>query len=373
MMSQRSVPFFNYPALFKQDESELTEVIFDVLRRGAYILQKDLSEFEASLAQFLRVKHVIGVADGTNAILLGLRALHLPAGSEVIFASHTYVATAAAAHFAGLTPVPVDCGYDHLIDPKSIEDAITPNTRVIMPTQLNGRTADMDAIDEIARRHNLIIVEDAAQAAGSKFKGRCAGTFGAFGTLSFYPAKLLGCFGDGGALFTDNDDIAREVRLQRDHARNEEGVFQGWGTNSRLDNVQAAVLNYRLKKVDWIISRRREIAAMYQQRLGDISDLVLPPAPDSEPDHFDVFQNYEIESSKRTQLRDHLKANGIGTLIQWSGQPVHQIKALGFDRKLPNTERLFERCFMLPMHTALSDDDVNYICDVIRGFYGLNH
>lgn len=372
-MAQRSIPFFNYPALFMEDEAGLTDVVMSVLRRGAYIMQKDLAEFEAALAHYTGAKHAIGVADGTNAILLGLLALDLPRGSEVIIASHTYVATAGATHFAGLTPVPVDCGPDHMIDPASVEAAITPRTRVIMPTQLNGRTSNMAAIRDIAERHNLIIAEDAAQALGSKFKGQCAGTFGAFGTISFYPAKLLGCFGDGGAVLTNDGEVARKVRLLHDHGRNEDGVFVGWGTNSRLDNLQAAVLNYRLKSFDEAIARRRQIASSYQERLCEISDLTLPPAPGSEPDRFDVFQNYEMEAGQRDALRDHLKAKGVGTLIQWSGQPVHQIEALGLKKNLPNTDCLFQRCFMLPMHVALSDDDIAYICDTIRAFYQLSN
>jgi len=371
-MTSRSVPFFNYPALFTQDEERLTDVVMGVLRRGAYILQKDLAEFETALAKFTGAKHAIGMADGTNAIVLGLLALDLPKGSEVILASHTYVATAAAVHFAGHVPVPVDCGADHMIDPKAIEGAITSRTRAVMPTQLNGRTSNMDAIREITKKHNLILIEDAAQALGSKFKGQGAGTFGAFGTISFYPSKLLGCFGDGGALLTNDDEIARKVRLLHDHGRNENGVIVGWGTNCRLDNVQAAVLHYRLGFYDKIVARRRQMASLYQARLGEIADMSLPPAPDSDPNHFDVFQNYEIESGKRDALRDHLKSNGIGTLIQWSGQPVHQIKELGLNRDCPATDRLFQRTFMLPMNMSLTDEDVGYVCDVIRGFYGLN-
>ena len=371
-MSSRSVPFFNYPALFTQDEAGLTEVVMGVLRRGAYIMQKDLRDFESALAAFSGAKHAIGVADGTNAIWLGLMALELPAGSEVIICSHTYVATAGATHFAGLVPVPVDCGPDHMIDPAAIEAAITPKTRAIMPTQVNGRTADMDAIIAIAKKHKLTVVEDAAQALGSKFKGQGAGTFGAFGTISFYPAKLLGCFGDGGAVLTNDDKVAEKVKLLRDHGRNDEGEFVTWGTNSRLDNLQAAVLLHRLKTFDQDIARRRQIATMYQDRLGNIADLILPAPPGSEADHFDVFQNYEIEAGKRDALRDHLKANGIGTLIQWSGQPIHQIAALGLKRDCPATDRLFTRTFMLPMHVALSDEDVVYICDTIRAFYQHN-
>jgi len=371
-MSQRSVPFFNYPALFKNEEAGLTEVVFDVLRRGAYIMQKDNFEFEANLAKYVGAKHAIGLADGTNAMVLGFWALDFPKGSEVIMASHTYVATAGAAHIAGLKPVLIECGDDHMLDASAIEAAITPLTKAVMPTQLNGRTANMDAIKAVAKKHNIVVVEDAAQGLGSKFKGQFAGTFGAFGTISFYPAKLLGCFGDGGALITNDDHVAERVRLLRDHGRNDNGEFVTWGTNCRLDNVQAAVLNFRLKTFDKDIARRRQIASTYQARLAEIDDLALPPAPGSEADHFDVFQNYEMEAGKRDSLRDHLKANGIGTLIQWSGQPVHQIKALGLDYHLPKTDRLFKRCFMLPMHVALSDEDVDYVCTTIRAFYGLN-
>lgn len=366
----RQVPFFNYQALFEQDKAKLTEVIVDVCSRGAYIMQRDSKEFEEALAKFTGAKHAIGVADGTNAILLGTRALELPAGSEVIVASHTYVATANAPYFAGLVPVPVECGPDHMIDPASIEEAITPRTRVIMPTQLNGRCADMDAIAAIARKHNLIVAEDAAQALGARFRGTHAGLFGAFGTISFYPAKVLGCFGDGGAVLTNDDRIADYVRMARDHGRNDDGVFVMWGTNARLDNLQAAILNYKLKSYQEVMSRRRAIAARYDAMLRDVPELHLPPAPNADPRHFDIYQNYEIEADRRDALKDYLKAHGVGTLIQWSGQPLHHIKALGMTRHLPKTDRVFERCLMIPIHMAMTDADVDHVANTIRTFYG---
>lgn len=372
-VAARQVPFFNYPALFEQDREGLTRVILDVCSRGAYIMQRDLAEFEVALAAFTGAKHAIGVADGTNAILLGLRALELPAGSEVIMASHTYVATANAAHFAGLEPVPVECGRDHMIDPESIEEAITPRTRVIMPTQLNGRCADMDAVRAIADRHKLIVAEDAAQALGARFRGVHAGLFGAFGTISFYPAKVLGCFGDGGAVLTNDDRIAAFVRMARDHGRNDEGQFVMWGTNSRLDNLQAAILNHKLKTYDTVVERRRAIAARYDARLRELKEVQLPPTPDSDSRHFDIFQNYEIEAERRDELKDYLKMHGIGSLIQWSGQPLHKIAALGLTRHLPKTDRMFERCLILPIHMAMNDADVDYVASTIRAFYGRAH
>ena len=369
--STRQVPFFNYSALFEQDRAGLTQVMLDVCSRGAYIMQRDLREFEEALASFSGAKHAIGLSDGTNAILLGLRALELPAGSEVIMASHTYVATANSAYFAGLVPVPVDCGPDHMIDPAAVEKAITPKTRVIMPTQLNGRCADMDALGAIAKKHNLIIAEDAAQALGARFNGVHAGLFGAFGTISFYPAKVLGCFGDGGAVLTNDDKVAAHVRMGRDHGRNDDGEFVMWGTNARLDNLHAAVLNYKLKTYDDVMARRRSIASRYQARLANMKELLLPPAPDSDPRRFDIYQNYEIEADRRDQLKDFLKERGIGTIIQWGGQPLHKIKALGLNRHAqPYTDRMFERCLLLPIHMAMSDADVDYVADTVREFYG---
>jgi dTDP-4-amino-4,6-dideoxygalactose transaminase len=233
---------------------------------------------------------VIGVADGTVALMMGLRAAGIGRGDEVIVPSHTFVASAAAIHHVGATPVLADCGPDHLIDAADVARKISPRTKGVMPVQLNGRTANMDGIVALAREHGLKIVEDSAQALGSKFKGRFAGTFGVAGSCSFYPSKTLGCFGDGGAVFTNDDGAAEFMRLLRDHGRATSGDVTHWGYNSRLDNVQAAVLDFKLSRYDQEIARRREIAASYQEKLNGISELVLPPAPDCDPDHFDIYQ-----------------------------------------------------------------------------------
>lgn len=367
----RNIPFFNYSALFAQNERDLTSVILDVCSRGAYILQKDLQAFEGHLREAMGVCHAFGVANGTDAILIGLKAVGVDPGDEVILPSHTYIATAAAVHFAGATPILADIGEDHMLSPQSVESLITPKTKAIMPVQLNGRTCDMDALQAIAQRHGVMIVEDAAQALGSRFRGKAAGTFGKFGTISFYPAKVLGCFGDGGAVVTNDDAVAERIFLLRDHGRNEQGRVVAWGLNSRLDNLQAAILDFKLKTFPADIARRRAIAARYQALLGDLAQLKLPPAPDADPRHFDVYQNYELEAERRDALRTYLDGRGVRTIIQWAGTPVHQFHELGFkDLHLPRTDLLFTRCLMLPMNTTLADDDVDYICDCIRGFYG---
>jgi dTDP-4-amino-4,6-dideoxygalactose transaminase len=369
-MTNRAIPFFNYSALFSAQEQELIEVMRDVCRRGAYILQKDCREFEQSIANYMGVKHVFGVANGTDALIIAGRAAGVKPGDEVIVPSHTYIASAASIHFNGAVPVLAECGPDHMLDPADVVRRITSRTRAIMPVQLNGRTCDMDAIMAIADKHRLLIVEDAAQALGSKFKGRMAGTFGAAGTISLYPAKLLGCFGDGGLVVTNDDKIAAEIGLLRDHGRNEEGRVVAWGLNSRLDNLQAAILNFKFKTFDRDIARRRAIAARYQSRLGDVKELDLPPGPEADLRHFDVFQNYELEADRRDDLRAYLEQNGVRTIIQWAGTPVHQFKELGFNVAMPATDKLFQRCLMLPMHTALTDDEVDYICENVRAFYG---
>ena len=367
-MTQRQVPFFAYQKFFTREESELMPIIADVCRRGAFIMQQDLRDFEQHLAEYIGAKHVIGMANATDALHFAVRAAGIGAGDEVIFCSHTMVASPASIHFAGATPVPVDCGPDHLIDPASVEAAITPRTVAIMPTQLNGRTCNMDAIQKIADKHGLMILEDSAQALGSKFRDRCAGTFGRAGCISFYPAKTLGCLGDGGCLITNDDEIFETVMLLRDHGRDHSGDVVMWGLNSRLDNLQAAVLDHKLKTYDSEIARRRELACIYDDRLRDVPGLSLPPRPGSEPDHFDIFQNYEIQADHRDGLREHLKSRNVGTLIQWGGKAVHQFPKLNLKVSLPNTERLFQRCLLLPMNTMLEDADVHYVCDCVEEF-----
>ncbi|MGK2962844.1 MAG: DegT/DnrJ/EryC1/StrS family aminotransferase [Gemmatimonadaceae bacterium] len=373
IIAQESIPFFNYRGAFAAREEEFIEIIRDVIRRGAFIQQRDLAEFEDALARYLGVGYAFGVANATDGLIMSLRAAGIGPGDEVIFPSHTMVATAASIAHAGAVPVPVDCGPDHLIDPRSVEAAVGERTRAIMPVQLNGRTCRMDELERIASTHGLVIIEDAAQALGSKFKGKPAGSFGTAAAFSFYPAKILGCFGDGGAVVTSDPAIARKIALLRDHGRNEQGEVEMWGFNSRLDNLQAAILHAQFRDYGEIILRRRSIAALYESLLSSTGEVFLPPGPDAAGDNFDVYQNYEIEAERRDELKSYLAANGVGTIIQWGGKAVHQFPGLGFDVSLPATERLFERALMLPMNMTVTDDEIRYICANIRAFYGASH
>ena len=367
------VPFFRYPHIFARHRAEIERALLGAAESGAYILQADLRSFEEELARFCGVRWAVGVGNATDGLELNLRAAGVVQGDEVLLASHTFVATAAAVVAVGAIPVFAEIGPDHLLDAEDLEHRVTDRTRAIIPTQLNGRTADMDRIEGVATRYGLVIVEDSAQGLGSRFCGRMAGTFGVAGVFSFYPAKTVGCLGDGGAVITDDEDTARVLQQLRDHGRDEHtGEVVRWGRNSRLDNIQAAVLRVKLAHVEEEIARRRELARRYHRNLCGLRELVLPPPPDSPPGdkHFDVFQNYEIEGERRDELRAFLAQREVGTLLQWGGKGVHQFPALRIGQRLPRTEAILARSIMLPMNTSLTDEEVDYVCEQIIEFYG---
>jgi len=366
----RSVPFFDYPHVFTRFEDELTDIMLRVCRSGSFIMQKELEYFEKNLAEYTGSKYVLGVGNATDGLIIALRAANIGRGDEVIFCSHTMVATAASIAMVGASPMPVEVGYDRTIDVNSIEPAITSRTKAIMPTQLNGRIADMDTIINISKKHDLIIIEDAAQALGAKYKGKYAGTFGFASAISFYPAKVLGAFGDGGAVLCNDRDTYERLSRLRDHGRSLDREIVEWAGNTRLDNLQAAVLDFKLNYYHEDITRRRKIASIYQKQLSDIPELSLPPGPDDNDDYYDIYQNYEIEADERDGLQAYLLENGVGTLRQWDGKAVHQWPKLGLNVSLPATENFFSRCLMIPLNMAISDDDVYYVCDKIRKYYG---
>lgn len=367
------VPFFDWAGLYAERASEFTRIFHETASRGGFILQKDVDEFEEKLAGFVGVKHVVGVSDGTNAILLGLRACGIEQGDEIVIASHSFIAAAQSIHFAGAVPVPVELAEDDwLIDPKAVEQAITPRTRAIMPVHVNGRMCRMDAIMEIADRHGLMVFEDSAQAVGARLDGRPAGTIGKWGSYSFYPSKTLGCFGDAGALVTDDDGIAETVRRMRNHGANRAKVIESdcdvWGTNCRLDNLHAAILVYKLGYYEEAIARRREIARRYHEAFRHIEALRLPPPPEEDGRYFDVFQNYELCLERRDELRAFLSERQIGTIVQWGGNGLHHMRGLGFTQTLPRTDRFFRESLLLPMNHILTDEQVDHVVSSVCAF-----
>ncbi|MDA9282326.1 DegT/DnrJ/EryC1/StrS family aminotransferase [Pseudomonadales bacterium] len=365
----KQIPFFNYKGLFAEHADEFSQTFNDVCARGAFIMQSDLDDFEKNLAKFLGCKYVIGVADGTAALVFALKASGVKAGDEVIVSSHTFVATAAAVKHVGADPVICDCLADSTMCPESAAKMITNKTSAIMPTQLNGRTADMDKLCEIAEKHNLAIVEDSCQALGAKFGGVNAGLFGMVGSYSFYPSKTLGCFGDGGAIATNDEDARNLILELRDHGRGHDGKVKQWGHNGRLDNLQAAILNVKLKYYPSMIERRRDIAARYWNNLGELTELTLPPGPLEAGKHYDIYQNFEIRATRRDELRTYLADAGIGTILQWSGWMMHHFEELKLRNDAPRCEDLSQQFMMLPMNHLLKDDEVDYICESIVRFY----
>ncbi len=365
------VRYIDYPAHYSKMRDEILQTIDKTLTQGDVMLRQQLRDFEANLAKFVGTKYAVGVSNCTDAMHLSLRAAGIVPGDEVITVSHTFVATAAAIHHAGATPVLVDIGEDHNMDVGRVESAITPRTKAIMPVHLNGRVCDMGRLMPLAEKHSLLVIEDAAQALGASQNGTKAGAFGLAGCFSFYPAKLLGAFGDGGAVVTNSEEISEKVALLRNHGRLPDGDVSGWSFNCRLDNLHAAILDLKLKRVPGWTVRRREIAHLYHENLYDLRQLHLPPPPVDEGPYFDVYQNYEIEAERRDALRNYLTEQGVETMLTWDGKGVHQFQALGLTHyKLPRTERMFERVFMLPMHPDLNDQDVEYVAKVIREFYG---
>jgi dTDP-4-amino-4,6-dideoxygalactose transaminase len=366
------VPFVDLPTQYKNLEKELKVLLDDVLfTRADFIMRSDLREFERIIAEYVGTKYAVGLNSGFDALLLSVKATGIGLGDEVITVAHTFVATVAAIVHCNATPVLVDVGKDHNMDMDQLEKAITPHTKGIIPVHLNGRVCDMDRLMDIATKHKLIVIEDAAQALGANFGGKKAGSFGLTGCFSLYPMKMLGGAGDGGIIVTDDEKIAQEMRFLRDHCQNREtGEITGYGFNSRLDNIQAAILNLKFKYLPQWIERRREIANIYHQGLSGISDIILPPPPQTNGQYFDVFQNYVVCTKDRDRLVAYLKEDcDIEVLISWP-IPMHHHEALELSHfKLPNTEKISREVVSLPMNTEINNEQVEYVIDCVTNFY----
>jgi len=374
------VPFVNYPLQYRSLKKEIDGAIQRVLNKGDLILRSEVEKFENSVAKFLGLKYGIGLNSCTDALFFSLKALGIGRGDEVITVSHTFVATISAIVWAGAKPILVDVGDDFLMDVEKVEAAITKKTKAIIPVHLNGRCCDMKKLMAIAKKYNLVVIEDAAQALGAKFQGKMAGSFGLASCYSFYPAKILGCFGDAGLVCTNNKSLAEKIRLFRDHGQKTKTEIAGYGFNSRLDNLQAAVLNVKFKYLPKWIKRRREIANQYNNGLSEIPEVLLPPAPsfakdsdgkaNTEPQHFDVYQNYVLRVEKRDKLAAYLKKRGVETLIK-DPIPNHRQKALKNLHRfnLPKTEQISKQIISLPMYPELTDSQVGYVIETIKKIF----
>ena len=364
------VPFVNYPEHYRRIWDEVMEAIVGALSNGDLILRDQLRQFEENIASFVGVKYAVGLNSGTDALLLSLKAAGVGPGDEVITVAHTFVATVSVIVQCGAKPILVDIGEDMNMDVNQVENAITPRTKAIIPVYLNGRMCKMEKLMEIANGHNLLIIEDAAQALGATFDGKKAGSLGLTGCFSFYPAKMLGAAGDGGAVVTNDEEIAEKIRLLRDHGcQRSTGEMLCYGYNSRLDNLQAAILNVKLKHLPEWIEKRREIASLYHEGLSDLQELKLPPPPHSNDRFFDVYQNYVIQAKERDRLVAHLRESGIEILVSWP-KPMHHHEALGLKRfHLPKTEQISNEVLSLPIYPELNDEQVEFVVEDVRKFF----
>ncbi len=360
-----NIPLIDLRLQHRNLRSEISSALEDVLERGEFILGQDVAKFEEEFAAYCGTKYAVGVDNGLSALELSLRAYNIGSGDEVIVPAHTFTATAAAVTFAGATPRFVDVNPETLcIDAEKIEAAITTHTKALLPVHLYGLPADMDEIWAIAKRYNLIVVEDACQAHGAVYKGRRAGSLGHVAGFSFYPTKNLGACGDAGMVTTNDVYIAETIKAMRNCGQRSKNVHELSPFNHRLDNLQAAILRVKLRYLDQWLESRRRLAMLYNKQLAE-SDVILPVEP---VDSKHVYHLYVIRSQNRNALQIHLKEHGIGTAIHYPN-PVHlqPFYSNGIDRhgQFPVAEKACTEILSLPMYPEMSDEQVESVCSEI--------
>jgi len=354
------VPFVDLQAQYRSIASDVNAAIQGTIERGDFILGEELNLFEQDFARYIGTKNAVGVGSGLDALEMALRAYEIGPGDEVITAANTYIATALAILAVGARPILVDMDANYNIDPALIEAAITPRTRAIMPVHLYGQPADMEEISGIAKRRNLVVIEDAAQAHGAMYGGRRAGCIGHCAAFSFYPAKNLGAYGDGGMVVTNDDAIAEKIRRLRNYGQRVKYVHTSVGTNSRLDTMQAAILRVKLRHLDKWNAARAEHAAAYNKLLSGAPCV----APQIAPKRTHIFHLYVIQVEKRDEVQKALGSRGIGTGIHYP-IPIHLQEAcvnLGYKPgSFPATERVASRILSLPMYAEMSAEQQEYV------------
>lgn len=357
-------------------KAEIDKGIQEVIDNTAFINGPAVKEFQTDLEQYLGVKHVIPCANGTDALQIAMMALDLKPGDEVITANFTYVATAEVIGLLGLTPVLVDVYPNTFtIDVSAIEKAITPKTKAIVPVHLYGQCAEMQAIMDLAKKHNLYVIEDVAQAIGANYTmadgtKHKAGTIGTIGCTSFFPSKNLGCYGDGGAIYTNDDELAKKLKMIAHHGQSVQYVHDVLGVNSRLDTIQAAVLKVKLKQLDNYAAARNKAAEHYDKILGNHPKVKIPTRVKNSTH---VFHQYTLQlvGVDRNKMREFLQERGIPSMIYYP-IPLHMQNAYKSDRykagDFPVTEKLCASVISLPMHTELDQETLNYITDNVLEF-----
>jgi dTDP-4-amino-4,6-dideoxygalactose transaminase len=374
-----AVPLLDVGRQYDALAEELNAALVRVCQSGRFVLGPDCQQLEQALAQYCRVKHAIACASGSDALLLALMAAEVGPGDEVLVPSYTFFATASAVARLGARPVFVDIDpATYNLDPTRLARAIGPKTKAIVPVHLYGQCVDMDAVLDVARRHDLAVIEDAAQAIGAEYLGRRAGGIGDIGCLSFYPTKNLGAFGDGGLVTTNRDDLAEKLRLLRVHGMQPRYHHHVMGINSRLDTLQAAVLNVKLPHLDRWTARRQEHAAHYTRLFTETGLNGVLGLPRAEPHRRHVWNQYVVRvgHGRRDALREHLTARQIGTEIYYP-IPLHLQPCFAYlggrPGSLPQTERAAAETLALPMYAELTLGEQETVVREIADFFGPRH
>ncbi|NQU56869.1 MAG: DegT/DnrJ/EryC1/StrS family aminotransferase [Rhodospirillales bacterium] len=367
-MTDFKVPFIDLQQRFEEEREELLSCVESVLKKGHLVMTPELEAFEQKVTAHTGAGHCVGLNSGTDALMMGLMALGIGRGDEVITSPISFIATVGSIAHVGATPVFADVRDDQNIDPVEIEKRITPKTKAIMPVHWTGRIADMHAIQEIARAHDLVVIEDSAQTMGAYYHGQHGGTFGNVGAVSAHPLKNLNAIGDGGWLLTDDDAIAEKVRLYRNHGLIERDTCEFFGVNSRLDVLNAEVLSFRLGRLKSVIERRRRNVNLYRE-LITAEEVFIPPC---QPHEENAFVMFIIQCDRRDQLQAYLAENGVQSLVYY-GTPLHlhpASKDLGFGLgDLPVAERQADRVLALPHHQHLGEDQIAFSAETVNKFY----
>jgi len=366
------IPLLDLKAQYSTIKDGVLWAIDEVCESQAFALGPAVAKFEENVAAYCGSKFAIGVSSGTDALLISLMALRVGPGDEVITTPFTFFATAGSVVRVGAKPVFVDIDPRSFnIDPGLIEEKITPRTRAIIPVHLFGQIADMEAITEIARRHSIAVIEDAAQAIGASRRGTMAGNFGVCGCFSFYPTKNLGCFGDGGMVTTNSEDFARKIKILRNHGQDPVYFYKVIGGNFRLDGIQGAVLDTKLRYLDTWNEKRRQNAALYNSLFA--GSPISTPATD--PDNVSIYHQYTVTVPERDRLKDFLAENHIGSAVFYP-KPLHLqdcFRELGYKPgDLPVAERLCDEVLSLPVYPELSQGQIEQVAGTALKYYGIS-
>ena len=365
------VKYVDFSLQYNNEREEILKTLDNVLSSGQYILEQEVEAFEKNFSKLCGTKYAIGVADGTDALILSMKAVGIGPGDEVITTPNSWISSASSIALVGAKPVFADVRKDQNIAPEAIEKVITKRTKAIIPVHLTGKCADMDPILDIANKHGIHVIEDAAQSAGASYKSKPSGSMGICGCFSLHPLKNLSTPGDAGIITTNNDELEKKLLLLRNHGLKSRNEVLFWGYNSRLDTLHAAILNTRLPKLKQLNKQRRTFADIYRSKL---SDLVY--CPKDNKGCYDIYHLFVIQTPKRDRLKNFLTDNNIQTGIHYP-IPIHLqpcAKDLGYKKgDFPNVEKQSEQILSLPIHNGLDEKTINYVADKIVEFFNKNN